>query len=390
MSYKIKLPIFIFFINIATITFSQNLLKGYILCAETKDAIPHVSIYIDNTGIGTLSNKDGYFEIFIPHDKKNKNIIIDDIRYSQKIINNYELIDTINTIFLEKRYYNIQTICVSANTPENILLSAVENSFKNLSSPILLNTYYKESVKVNNEYIKFADGLIKFYLKRVSNKVKKKTDITVSRAYEVNAYKNKYAQNLTSIFGVNGSTSGYSIIDYNPFKRKNFHKYKYDVEYKEDSITNYTIIRLSPLEFSKNNNKEMIITIDSKKNLILKIESKLYNSNTLPLFGTKSNITSLNFTIKYKFINEKYMLYSESKNATIKFNFASIKDNWYFESILVVTDYQTENIKMDKIKKYKYRSLYENGNEYISEFWKNNNAIQLTKEEEKIIKSLDN
>ena len=61
-----------------------------------------------------------------------------------------------------------------------------------------------------------------------------------------------------------------------------------------------------------------------------------------------------------------------------------------FESVYDMTtlDYAEGEFKLTKEKKYKKRSLFENGNKYTEEFWKKYNIVLLSDSEEKIINSL--
>ena len=107
------------------------------------------------------------------------------------------------------------------------------------------------------------------------------------------------------------------------------------------------------------------------------------------LLIAKAKINEFARKSKFKIDGDKYiMIYNQIKiNFYIKFGKMI---NNTFESVYDMTtlDYKEGEFKLDKDKKYKERSLFDNGNKYTEEFWKKQNVILLSEKEEKIINSL--
>src|ERR1700730_4703066 len=59
---KKNLWLFIFVLCCGT-TFSQSAIRGKVISEETKKPLPSVSVYLNNTSIGTITNEQGIFII---------------------------------------------------------------------------------------------------------------------------------------------------------------------------------------------------------------------------------------------------------------------------------------------------------------------------------------
>ncbi|EMY82274.1 putative outer membrane protein [Psychroflexus gondwanensis ACAM 44] len=82
-----KKTFLISFILISAFNYAQNSIQGKIIDAETKLELPYVNIGIPKTNIGTVSNKDGYFNLRLNKNvKPNDSLQFSFIGYESKLI----------------------------------------------------------------------------------------------------------------------------------------------------------------------------------------------------------------------------------------------------------------------------------------------------------------
>ncbi len=104
----------LFFIFLICIKFtSSQTIQGHVYDAETNNALETVSVYFNNTSIGTSTDKNGYFEI---ENKINSQLIISHLGYDRVIIPNSK-ITPILTIKLLKSTNNLKEVVIHRNDP---------------------------------------------------------------------------------------------------------------------------------------------------------------------------------------------------------------------------------------------------------------------------------
>src|SRR5690606_32958105 len=147
-------------------------------------SIPFANIYVVESTQGVISNEDGVFKFYIP--TGSEKIEISHLGYQSKIYNVSDLKAEFETIVLEADEFALEEVIVSNRPVNEILAGIIENSKLQLDKNIKLETYYREFVKINNKYTKFADGLIDFYLQpKRKTKVEANLIVNQSRAYQL-------------------------------------------------------------------------------------------------------------------------------------------------------------------------------------------------------------
>ena len=73
-------------------------------------------------------------------------------------------------VFLIPKNYVLDEIVVSNEKSSAYLKRIIEFSKKRLDKNILLKAYAREIVKVNNEYTKYSDALLDYYVKKDNGK----------------------------------------------------------------------------------------------------------------------------------------------------------------------------------------------------------------------------
>lgn len=399
--------IYIISLFFSTLTFSQgNLIMGII--KDDKDNVPieSVSISILGTNKGTVSNGDGRFRIFVPEGFFKISFYHLGHEAKEYEIKGNEEVE----IYLHPKEYVLNEVVINKNEGKEFLMQSIETSRNKIEKPVLLNTYYREFLKMDDNYTSFADGLIDFHIRKLAKpkkKINKYLDFDLcvkqSRVFDLRTPSDKEAFEGRISMNIQGSTINFAYNNYisillGVLKASQFYNFQMETKI-ENNGSNICVIHIDP---KKEKGKDNILAYysgtvicDAEEKLIL--ESDL---NILPESVNKrinSKVIEFNkflSQVKFKIVDGKYILsYLKTKcNVIWK---KSVNDNeskhttLEVVSYLTTLDYSEGEFKLPKIKKYEKQSLLLNGNSYTEEFWKNQNTVPLSEEEENIIKTLN-
>lgn len=382
-----------FCVLISPIAFSQKTISGVIKDKETKLPVESVTISVENSNIGTLSNEEGKFKITVPD--SNSKVFLTHIFYTPITINatsdNQEI-----ELFLEPQTYELQEVLVNKVPAKIMLTEAVKMSKSKLQKSLLLNTYYREFVSVDNKFTTFSDGLVDYYVKRKSGA----SDLQVKQSRVFDLKDENASERQKAILSVNlndiqdAIEHGYNFKGLNSILKSE--DYNFSSETKK--LSDGKIIDIVTIEPKPGVEEEMIfqgtVIFDSKTKLILDVDlefspdHKKYNELHSILIA-KFKINDYARKSKYKVDGDKYVLVYYQSKADVYLKFGN-KINNSFQSTcdLTTINYKEGEFKIEKDKKYKSRSLFENGNKYTEEFWKKYDGILLSEKEERLLKTL--
>lgn len=382
------------FLLLATISIGQTkTISGVIKDKETKLPVEGVTISVENSNVGTISNEEGKFRITISN--SNSRVFLTHIFYNPVALNptddNQEM-----ELFLEPQTYELQEVLVNKVPAKTMLTEAVKMSKSKLQKSLLLNTYYREFVSVDNKFTSFSDGLVDYYVKRKSGA----SDLQVKQSRVFDLKDENASERQKAIMSVNlndiqdAIEHGYNFKGLNSILKSE----DYDFSSETKKLSDGKIIDIVTIEPKQGIEEEMIfqgtVTFDSKTKLILDVdlefspEHKKYNELHSILIA-KFKINDYARKSKYKVDGDKYVLVYYQSKADIYLKFGN-KINNSFQSTcdLTTLNYKEGEFKIEKDKKYKSRSLFENGNKYTEEFWKKYDGILLSEKEERLLKTL--
>lgn len=381
-------------ILISHFTFSQaKTISGIIKDINSLLPLESVSISIPNTNLGTISNQEGRFRIIIP--ENNEKIEFNHLLYKLETYT-IKQIDSEIEIFLTPKAFTLDEVVISHKPAKELLMEAVNSSKEKLEKSILLNTYYREFVNVDNKYTSFSDGLVDYYVKRKSGA--SDLDVKQSRVFDL---KDKNAsERERAIQSVNLNDIRDAVIGAYNFRGVNIllkdDDYYFGVESKtEENGKGIEIITIKPKEgIQKEQLYEGTIIFDTKTKLILDIDLKFSEEhkkyNVLHnLIILKAKINEFARKSKFKIDGDKYIMIYNQIKINFYMKYGKLINNT-FESVYDMTtlDYLEGEFKLSNDRKYKKSSLFENGNKFNEEFWKKYNVVLLSDSEEKLINSL--
>jgi CarboxypepD_reg-like domain len=379
---------------LATISIGQTkTISGVIKDKESQLPVESVTISVENSNIGTISNEEGKFRITLPN--SNSKIVLTHIFYNPIVLNptddNQEM-----ELFLEPQTYKLEEVVLNKIPAKTMLAQAVSMSKSKLQKALLLNTYYREFVSVDNKFTTFSDGLVDYYVKRKSGA----SDLQVKQSRVFDLKDENATERQKAILSVNFNNIQEAIeYGYNFKGLNNILKSEdYDFSSETKKLSDGKVIDIVTIEPKQGIEEEMIfqgtVTFDSKTKLILDVDLEF--SPEHKKFNQLHNILIAKFKIndyarksKYKVDGDKYVLVYYQSKADVYMKFGN-KINNSFQSTcdLTTLNYKEGEFKIEKDKKYKSRSLFENGNKYTEEFWKKYDVILLSDKEERLLKTL--
>lgn len=384
----------LFLILLVNSTFSQSkTITGIIKDITSSLPVESVSIGVSGSNLGTISNEDGKFRITIP---ENSNKIEFSHLYYKLETYSIKQNDTEIEIYLTPKSFALDEVVINHKPGKELLINAVNASKEKLEKSIVLNTYYREFVNVDNKYTSFSDGLVDYYVKRKNGA--SDLEVKQSRVFDLKDEKASEREKAIQMVNLNdirdAITHAYNFKALAKILKDD--NYYYGVETKtEDNGNGIEVITIQPKEGVEEEQLcEGTVTYDAKTKLILDIdirfspEHKKFNT-IRNLIIAKAKFNDFARKTKFKIDGDKYVMIYNQIKINIYMKFGKMINNT-FESVYDMTtlDYVEGEFKLDKEKKYKERSLFDNGNKYTEEFWKKYNVVLLSDAEEKIINSL--
>ena len=119
---------FLFFQILFISTFGQTVFEGKIIDKNSKESIPFVNIFVQNSTQGVISNEDGIFKFYIPNGAEK--IEISHIGYKSQIFDVNLIQKESTTIFLETDEMALEEVIVT-NIPINQILARILSNSKN-------------------------------------------------------------------------------------------------------------------------------------------------------------------------------------------------------------------------------------------------------------------
>jgi hypothetical protein len=384
-----KICILIFLIS--NFTWSQEtILSGIIKDSETLQPIPFVNIYVENdlknNYTGSISNENGEFSII----NNNSQLIFSHISYESLTINSDE---NLEVILLKPKSYILDEIVISNQTPKEYLNEIISLSSSAIEKNTLFKTYCREIVKVNDEYTKFSDALVDYYVTKENGN--SNVFLNQHRALKSNKLDDKddeIIDEINSMFNVKDYIK--NAYEFNGIENllKN-DDYEFEIKIKKDSNgEEYEHVRIIPNEESKEMLNKGYIIVDPKSKKI--VEYKIYtsknhlkNAELKNLLIAKAKINKMLVWSKFKIINDQYILTYNKKQVEMYIKIGKRIDH-IFDFASDVFVYEFKNDAEIQKKRYHKKTLFKAGTSYTENFWEKYNIFPLSENEEKFVNSI--
>ena len=158
----------IVFILLSNFVWAQNKkFTGKIVDAETLQPIEFVNIFFDDAinsnSTGAISNEIGEFSF----STINSQVTFSHLNYESL---SFTLNEKFNEIALKPKSYVLDEIVISKTLPRDYLKKIISTNSNKIDKSTLFKTYCREIVKINNDYSKFSDALVDYYVKKGNGK----------------------------------------------------------------------------------------------------------------------------------------------------------------------------------------------------------------------------
>jgi hypothetical protein len=397
------------FIIILISTFSESrgqsvnkFISGFIRDSEKKLGLAYVSVGIDKTTIGVISNEEGAFKLIIPTEHLRDTLFVSSIGYKQvRLPLNDSIFLKPIEVFLDENTALLKEVIVTAKgtSPFELLQDAARITNERSYSPTILHTYYREFIKKNSSYTKYSDAMIDYYLPslekwsrrsaievRVNESRSKIINIPVDSGLDINLTQIIHLRILPSYCNTS------RIVRY--FSKKGTET-DYNFSVSEDASNGTYSLIIVPKEGIKKTLYSGKIIIDKETMTIMSADIEIPPSY---LTYTDENILGIHVKVEKFKMNIQYQL--QNGKCFIKHMKVDVVQRAYnHKKTNVVTSFISEfvinRIDYDTIKPFKKEeifkgnSLYKSGTSFQNEFWVNQNGLVPTKEEDFIINSLD-
>lgn len=388
--------LFVFLNFVAT---AQNVtVKGFLKDVVTNEPVISASIGVKNSAIGTISNEEGNFQLTLP---KNAEVLISFLGYKTVTIPAADFGADVKTITLETDEQILEEVVISKIPIEKMLENLIATSMARFNKPIILNTYYREFVKINGKYSKFSDGLLDYH---ISGSVKRsKSDLIVKQSrtaqlFTTDELEDDELLDFDSFVNVQeGITYNYDFTFLKKVLLDGDHYKNYELELKSKKDSNgkeLFVINFEPKTDSGAIYKGSIV-FDPETKLIFDIDINLapgiknFKEHNLLI----ARVTFMGNSVKsaYKMVGNNYILSYCSRYNKLRITMKKRKYDKTIESKsdIIVTDLHVDDLNYNKKDVYKEKGLYARGNKYSDKFWLKNNSLVLTTAEQQIINDLE-
>jgi hypothetical protein len=383
-----KKVLIVILLSVNIINAQKNEYLGIVKDSETLLPIEFVNIYFEsesnNNSTGSISNELGEFTVRNNEDKAS----FSHINYESLTI---KLDKGFNEILLKPKTFILDEIIISTISAREYLNNIIKDSEKKITKNTLLKSYCREIVKIDNEFTKFSDALVDYYIKKGNGK--SKILLRESRVFD-----NGNIDSLDNS-GINEVNTVFKLRDYvkNAYDFDVLEEILEDKNYeferklkKEENGKEYEYIEIIPnIERKKLLFKGYIIIDIKSKNIL---EYKIQTSENHLKYAKLTNILIAKFKInnslkwsKFKMFNNKYVLTYNKKQLELQIKIGKkINSDFNFNSDLFVYEF-IENVEIPK-KGYKKNTIYDAGTNYKEEFWEKYNFFPLTESQQNFIK----
>lgn len=140
------------------------MIEGKVFDRSNRLPLPYANIYLKNKSIGTISNEEGEFTIKLSSQNLADTLTISYMGYKNHEQEISTLVNTTSDYFLEMDVVPIQEVIIRLLSPVLILENARTNiPFNYPQNPVILTSFYRETVKRANRYMIVSEALLDTY-----------------------------------------------------------------------------------------------------------------------------------------------------------------------------------------------------------------------------------
>lgn len=131
---------------------------------DDNQRLPFVSIAIQGSTLGTITNEDGYFSLKIPNTDKDITIVISHVGYHSNSVT-VKATEAHEMRITLKPYHNLlDAASIVSHDPETLVYEALRRIKDNYpTSPVLQRGFYRETARKGNKFISVSEAVIDMF-----------------------------------------------------------------------------------------------------------------------------------------------------------------------------------------------------------------------------------
>lgn len=139
-------------------------IRGRVYDRFSKQPLPFANIFLEGKSIGTIANEDGEFLFKLTSEHLADTLCISYMGYKNITIPVSMRVNTDMRYFMDMNIISIQEVIIRLQSPVNILQSALQGiHIYYPQKPVLLTSFYRETVKKGNQYMIVSEALLETY-----------------------------------------------------------------------------------------------------------------------------------------------------------------------------------------------------------------------------------
>jgi hypothetical protein len=389
-----KLLVLLITLSVATATAQSVVIKGVVKDITSNQPLSHVTVSSDDGKWVTITNDEGAFSLACP--ASTKKIVFSCLGFAPYSSTTANPPDD-GMYYLEPKDFELDEIVIINTTIDDFMNKLIKSSIQQLKAPVVLNTYYREFIKINNKNTKFADGLVDYNLyKKKPDNIKTGIVVKQSRAVELDTFTEGMVRGVgPSVVDAMLIQSNFLMFSQIFHKKSVYKKYDYTIKsLKSEDNQPLSSITFTPKPGVKDDLYNVTVLYNPDRNIILDIEFKAIPelaeyTRVVNILLARYTISLSHYKSSFKVVNGIYMPSYSFLYGVIHIWNKNYDNTYRLKCDMIVTNYSLNEADFTKKDQYDERTLYERGNNYTEEFWLKNNSIVLTDEEEQIIQSLN-
>lgn len=146
--------------------------SGKVIDAETKKPVVFANVYLNGSGIGTVTNSEGEFLIRVPENYSASQIVITYLGYKNAVVSLNNWGEKEKIIYLEPSPIPIEEVIIRKTDPYELIKAALKNIGQNYSNkPERQMGFYREYIKQNRHYVEIAEAVLDIYKASYTNEM---------------------------------------------------------------------------------------------------------------------------------------------------------------------------------------------------------------------------
>jgi hypothetical protein len=192
----------------ARITQKSIHIKGTVIDSLSREPLSMVNIGVKGKTIGTATNKDGQFSLFLPSGYEGETLVFSNLGFLRDSIF-IPPRDTIVTIKLAETSVHLPEVLIRFVQPEKIMQEVVRRKDENYpSETLILTAFFRETIQQDEQYVDVSEAVIEVYKPPYSS------GLALERVRFVRGRKGEFAGNMDLIdFKLQGGPFLFSRVD---------------------------------------------------------------------------------------------------------------------------------------------------------------------------------